>query len=30
MTDKQREIGNILSKIADELNITPTMYDKAV
>ena len=30
MTDKQREIGHILSTIADELNITQTMYDKAV
>ena len=30
MTDKQREIANVLSKIADELNITQTMYDKAV
>ena len=30
MTDKQHVIGTILSKIADELNITQTMYDKAV
>ncbi len=30
MTDKEQFLGEILSKIADELNITDTMYDKAV
>ena len=30
MTDKERMLGDLLSKIADELNITPEMYDKAV
>lgn len=30
MTDKERMLGDLLSQIADELNITPEMYDKAV
>lgn len=30
MTPKEQELGNLLDKIADELNITPTMMDKAV
>ena len=30
MTDREIALGNLLSKIADELNITPTMQDKAV
>lgn len=30
MTPKEREVGNLLDKIADELNITPTMMDKAL
>ena len=28
--EKETELGIILAKIADELNITDTMYDKAV
>ena len=27
MTDREIALGNLLSKIADELNITPTMQD---
>ena len=30
MTDKEMLLGKILSAIADELNITDTMYNKAV
>ena len=30
MTDKEKQLGIILSQIADELNITPTMLEKAV
>ncbi|MBS5781615.1 MAG: hypothetical protein KID04_01895 [Clostridium sp.] len=30
MSRKETELGIILAKIADELNITDTMYDKAV
>lgn len=30
MTDKELMIGRILDKIADEINITPTMQEKAV
>lgn len=30
MTSKERELGNLLEMIADELNITPTMMEKAV
>ena len=29
MTDKEKQLGFILSQIADELNITPTMLEKA-
>lgn len=30
MTDREELLGDILSRIADELNITDTMYEKAV
>lgn len=30
MTDKEKMLGDILSQIADELNITDEMYDRAV
>jgi len=30
MTDKEKMLGVILSRIADEINITPTMQEKAV
>lgn len=30
MTDEEKQLGIILSQIADELNITPTMLEKAV
>ena len=30
MTEKEKQLGTWLSQIADELNITPTMLDKAV
>lgn len=30
MTEKEKLLGNLLSQIADELNITPTMHEKAV
>lgn len=30
MTDKEKILGTLLSSIADEINITPTMQDKAV
>lgn len=30
MTSKEIELGNLLDRIADELNITPTMMEKAV
>ncbi len=30
MTQKEQELGNLLDRIADELNITPTMMEKAI
>lgn len=30
MTEKEKQLGALLNQIADELNITPTMLDKAV
>lgn len=30
MTHKEQELGNLLDRIADELNITPTMMEKAI
>ena len=30
LNDREVALGNLLSQIADELNITPTMQDKAI
>jgi len=30
VTEKEKALGQMLSKIADELNITPTMQQKAI
>ena len=30
MTESEKQLGALLDQIADELNITPTMLDKAV